>query len=278
MDTLQPFSFDNTPVRGALVQLKQSYQTVMQLQHYPASVASLLGELMVAVALLQSRIKIPSRLSLQLRMKHNIHLLQAEITHTGDIRAIARYKKQTLLEQISELSGHLVLTHEPEQGQRYQGIAEFEQGNIAQALSSYFMHSEQLASEFYLASNEQVVCGMMLQKMPAQTDDDPDAWGRLNHLASTLTAEEMLNLSQSDILLRLFHQEPIRVYAEQEINFACSCSKSRLANALVSIGYQEVSQLLAQQKRIDVNCEFCQQSYVFTDADLQTLFPEQRLH
>ncbi len=278
MDTLQPFSFDYTQVRGALVQLKKSYKKVLDLQQYPTPLAYLLGELMAGAVLLQSRIKQPSRLSLQLRMNGSIRLLQAEITHQGEIRAIARYDKNTLLDEITELQGHLVITHEPEQGQRYQGISEFTQGDIAQALRTYFLQSEQLETEFYLACDRQTASGMMLQKMPAQENQDTDAWARLNHFASTLKAEEMLELSKQDILLRLFHEEALRIYPEQEINFTCPCSKSRLANALIGIGYQEVSQLLAEQGRIDVNCEFCQQAYVFTHEDMQALFPEQSLH
>lgn len=278
MDTLQSFSFDGTPVRGELVQLKQSYQTVLDLQHYPSEVASLLGKLMAASALLSSRLKVPGRLSLQLRMKGVISLIQSEVTNKGEIRAIARYDKKAVLDKLDELQGHLVITLEPDNGQRYQGISEFKQGDVALALKEYFIHSEQLDSEFHLEADGQIAAGLMLQKMPAQKEDDPDAWNRLNHLANTLKQEELLNLPKQDILVRLFHEEPIRVYPEKELQFICSCSKARLSKALSSVGYDEINALLKERERIEVNCEFCQQRYLFYAQDMHEIFPESSLH
>lgn len=277
MDTLLSFSFDKTCVRGELVQLKQSYQTVLDLQSCPNEVAILLGKLMAASALLSSRLKVPGRLSLQLRMKGVISLVQSEVTNKGEMRAIARYDKKAVLDNLDELNGHLVITLEPDHGQRYQGISEFKQGDVALALKEYFIHSEQLDSEFYLESDGQIAAGFMLQKMPTQDDDDPDAWNRLNHLANTLKQEELLNLPKQDVLVRLFHEEPIRVYPEKNLKFTCTCSKARLSKALSSVGYDEINQLLKERERLEVNCEFCQQQYLFGPQDINDIFPEKNI-
>lgn len=278
MDTRQSFSFDQTNVRGELAQLRQSYKSVMDLQNHPQEIAVLLGQLMAASVLLSGRLKIPGRLSLQLRMNGVISLIQSEVNNKGEIRAIARYDKNCLMESKDELNGHLVITLEPDEGQRYQGISEFIQGDVALALKQYFLNSEQLESEFHLECDGINASGLMLQKMPLHEGDDLDAWDRLNHLAKTLKKEELLELPSHEILTRLFHEELIRVYPEDSIKFACSCSKSRLAKALSAVGYDEVNAILKERGRIDVNCEFCQQAYLFHPDDIPEIFPEKQLH
>ena len=280
-DQLQRFSFDQTSIRGELVHLNATLQEVIRRHKYPQPIASALGELMAATALLSASLKFPGRLTLQLRFNGPVSLLQAETDEKGQMRAIARYQEGAETDTLTIEDGQMVLTMEPENGQRYQGITAIEQGNISSALEDYFAQSEQLESRFWLQSNGQVAAGFMLQKMPASKtiseEEDSDAWDRLGHLASTIKPEELLFLANEDLLHRLYHEEAVRVYPPSAMSFWCNCSKDRIGNALHQLGYDELQSILLEQGAIRINCEFCQQAYTFDSTQVDELFPERTL-
>ncbi len=278
-DLLHQFSFDGTDVRGELAQLELSLQDATRHHHYPMLISQALGELLAATALLSANLKFPGRLTLQVRLGGSIRLLQAETNEKGELRAIARFDEQQEEAQLSFVDGQMVITVEPESGQRYQGITAIAGGNVAQALEEYFLQSEQLPTRFWLAANDGKATGFMLQKVPAPagTEVDEDAWDRLNFLAATVKQEELLELPAQTLLQRLFHEENTRVYPASPLRFHCTCSKERLGSALRQVGYSELDNMLAEMGRIDIHCEFCQQPYLFERSDIEALFPERHL-
>lgn len=276
-DSLQRFSFDNTNIRGELAHVNASYREVLKRHQYPTLIAKAVGELMSATALLSANLKFTGRLTLQIRLPGNISLLQAETSDKGQLRAIARYEEGTEESELSFADGQMIITIEPEVGQRYQGITLIKGGNVAGALEDYFEQSEQLGSRFWLACDGQNAAGFMLQQMPSEEGDDPDAWDRLSHLASTIKDEELINLNNKVLLHRLYHEEQVRTYPASELSFFCTCSKDRIGNALHQLGKDELLQIIEEQGKISINCDFCKQAYSFDKEQVNELFPEQNL-
>lgn len=280
-DILQRFTFDHTHVRGELVGLRQTLTDIYKRQSYPEPVNNLLGELLVAAALLSATVKIEGLLSLQIQTDGPVRLLQAESTHDGKLRGIARMDETVDLTEGELLGekGQLIITIEPNQGRRYQGIVALEQGSIAKSLEGYFQQSEQLDTHLWIHCENGVAGGLFLQELPElgeiqeSIEADEDAWNRLNQLAQTLRSDELLHLSNNDILYRLYHEEKVRLYEEQPLGFSCSCSKERLSVALTQIGYSECQDIIDEQQKIRADCQFCGQHYSFTQSDVNGLFP-----
>ena len=278
-DQLQRFSFDDVAIRGEVAHLNQAYQDVLSRHQYPQPIAVAVGKLMAATAMLSANLKFKGRLTLQIRLPGNISLIQAETDEQGQLRAIARYDENQPSEELSFEDGQMVITIEPDQGQRYQGITMIEGGDVAAALEEYFVQSEQLASRFWLMCDGQQAAGFMLQQLPSKrTDDDIDAWDRVSHLAATIKQQELLELANEELLHRLYHEENVRVYPASALSFHCTCSRDRLANALHQVGKTAISEMIEESGHIDVNCEFCQQHYRFDETDMSELFPENNLH
>lgn len=279
-DKLLRFSFDQTDVRGEITHLTQAYQEVIRRHQYPSLIAHALGELMAATALLSATLKFAGRITLQIRLMGNISLLQAETNENGQLRAIARYDQGTESHQLNFADGQLIITLEPDNGQRYQGITAIKGGNIAAALEEYFAQSEQLPSRFWLFADDSRAAGLMIQKTPTAADviSDEDAWDRIHHLAATIKREELLDLTMETVLQRLFHEEETRVFPSSELSFFCNCSKMRIGSAIRQLGYDELDEMLQDLGKIQINCEFCQQHYSFDREDVNALFPERNIH
>ncbi|QGW21134.1 Hsp33 family molecular chaperone HslO [Stutzerimonas degradans] len=280
-DQTQRFLFDNNDVRGETATLAESYQHVLAKHAYPEPVAQLLGELLAAAALLVGTLKFDGLLSLQARSEGPVPLLMVECSSDREVRGIARYHAEqiapdaTLRELMPE--GMLAITVDPAKGQRYQGIVGLEGVDLAACLSEYFAASEQLPTRFWLAADSRRACGLLLQQLPADRIHDPEereaSWQHLRTLADTLSAEELLGLDTETVLHRLYHEEPLRLFEAQPIRFRCSCSRERSANALASLGQHDAEQLLQEQGgTITVDCQFCNERYVFDAADIGQLF------
>jgi molecular chaperone Hsp33 len=118
----------------------------------------------------------------------------------------------------------------------------------------------------------------MLQQLPSNAENDADAWDRLSHLASTLKREELLTLDNPTLLHRLYHEEEVRLYDLEPLRFACTCSKERIGNAIQQVGFEELMDVIAEQGKVSVDCQFCLQHYSFNKEQVGNLFPEKKLH
>lgn len=278
MDQLQRFLFDELPVRGEHVVLEQSYQAVLDNHHYPPAVAALLGEFMAAVALLADSLKFEGLLTLQARSEGEVPLIMAECNEKLELRAIAREADQALGESFQTLvgnKGQLAITVQPSNGERYQGIVALEGNCLARCLEAYFAQSEQLRSHFILHTNKQRAAGILLQELPNTMDAEEleQRWQHLAYLLASTQDLELLNLSAEDMLYRLYHEEQVRLFPAREARFCCSCSHERLANALRSVGREELQQMLEEEGgNIELNCEFCNAIYPFSAADINGIF------
>ena len=278
LDSMQRFTFDNTDVRGELVGLQKSLRDVLSKHDYPEVLKIELGKLMAASTLMSATLKYEGRLCLQVRLPGDVSLIQAETTDTGEIRAIARYDESKSIEEIELIGGQLVITLEPAVGKPYQGVVPLDSNKLNESLEFYFSQSEQLGSRFWLECDGTIASGFMLQQLPASEQSDADAWDRLSHLASTLKPEELLTLDNQTLLHRLYHEEDVRIYDQEPLRFACTCSKERIGNAIHQVGFEDLMGVIAEQGKVSVDCQFCLQHYSFNKEQIANLFPEKKLH
>lgn len=280
-DHTQRFLFDDSDVRGELVGLGESYQHVLAKHTYPQPVAQLLGELLAAAALLVGTLKFDGLLVLQARSAGAVPLLMVECSSAGELRGIARYHAEQIGADagLPELmpEGVLAMTVDPKAGQRYQGIVSLDGATLADSLAGYFANSEQLPTRFWLCADGRRARGLLLQQLPADRLKEPEAraasWQHVVTLADTLKTEELLGLDNQTLLHRLYHQEPLRLFEPRALQFRCSCSRERSANALVSLGQADAELLLSEHAgNVVIDCQFCNQRYAFDAADVAQLF------
>jgi molecular chaperone Hsp33 len=271
-DSLQRFMFEHAAVRGEIVHLDTTWQAVLERREYPPVLRGMLGELMAAAALLAASLKFTGSIILQMQGEGAVKLLVVECQSDLTMRAMAHWEGEVVGESLAELlgNGRFVITIDPRNGKKtYQGIVDLAGQSVADALEDYMSRSEQLDTRLWLAADEHQAAGMLLQKMPERHEEDADAWQRAVHFASTLTRKELLGLPSRQIIHRLYHEEDIRLFDPQAVNFHCPCSRERVAGML---GHEEVQAVLQEQDAIEVDCEFCNKHYVFDKVDVEQAF------
>ena len=278
-DLGQRFIFNGHPVRGQVACLKDTLRDVFGEHQYPPRVAEQLGEALAAVALLGDTLKFEGSLILQIKGDGPLSTLMVERDDKGRLRGIARHDDQdpALVRGIGLKSlygnAHLAISLFPKDGERYQGIVAMEGANLAEVIDGYFAQSEQLPTRLWLTADGQQACGMLLQQLPPNADEDLQEgyWDHLVALTETIKADEMKTLEAQEILHRLYHEETIRLFDGHELSFHCSCSRERSARALISLGKDDLLALMEEQDTIAVDCQFCGKIYHYDQTDMSWL-------
>lgn len=274
-DTLHRFIFENMPVRGILVQLNETWKSLQGRKNYPDPIQQYLGEFVAANALLAATLKLEGSLIMQIQGDGPVHLMVMECTSDNHLRGLAKYKDPITSDSLQDLfgDGRLAITIDNQNsGERYQSIVSLEGNSIKLALESHLKQSEQLDTVLFLATDQENACGLLLQKLPGEFDADQDDWNRVTQLAATIKNEELFSLSAEQILHRLFNEDDIRLLDSEDYRFKCTCSRERVANMLITLGQDEVKDILREQGSIDIDCEFCNEHYSFDEVDSKELF------
>jgi len=311
LSELHKFLFDGLPVRGMIVRLTDAWVEILARRAtngstgpYAAPVAELLGEMVAAGALMQSNIKFNGALVLQIFGDGPVKVAVVEVQPDLSLRATAKVVGEVAADaRLTDLvnvnnEGRCAITLDPKDkhpGQQpYQGVVPLygdkheKLGKLSQVLDHYMLQSEQLDTTLILAADDKVAAGLMIQRLPAtgeanlsgtaaaQANEDQigvnEDYNRIAILAGSLTREELLTLDVETILHRLFWEEPLLRFEPQTPKFACSCSRTRVANMIRSLGVEEVESILRERDDVEVACDFCGQQYNFDAVDAAQIF------
>jgi molecular chaperone Hsp33 len=294
-DILQKFIFDNAAVRGELVEISDAWREIQARHAYPKAVSALLGEMVAAATLLSANLKFNGAIVMQVFGDGPVNLLVVECDANLRVRATAKLRENaevadnaTMTELLNvERKGRFVITLDPLDkvpGQQpYQGVVPLDGEDIATVIENYMLRSEQMDTKLWLAADENVARGLLLQKLPrtvtnegqvkqATEEEDLETWNRAVMLGETIKPEELLATDVETMLKRLFWEETLRVYEPAHPQFFCSCTREKVGNMLKMLGRAEVESALADLGQLGINCDFCGKHYDFDKVDCAQLF------
>jgi molecular chaperone Hsp33 len=174
-------------------------------------------------------------------------------------------------------AGFLTVVKDIGNNQKYPGTIQLYTSEIGEDLAYYLSQSEQTPSAIALAIHLQkdgtigASGGFLIQSLPPADET------LLTHLEQEIAA--MPPLSQlllegkepAQILSQLFNKVPHKKIGTRKLFYACSCNQAKMEGALFSLGKEDIRQLLEKEDGAEVRCEFCRQSYRFSQDELAKL-------
>ena len=159
----------------------------------------------------------------------------------------------------------------------YVGQTQLQTGEIAEDLTYYFAASEQVPSAVGLGvlmnkdNTVRQAGGFIIQLMPfAEEGVIARLEENLAKVASVTALLEEGNSPAGMLQILLNGMDP-EITDTSEVFFRCNCSKERIERVLISLGKEELSDMIQEGEPIEVNCQFCNKSYSFTVDELKTL-------
>ena len=265
----------------ALVERARNIHTLL-----PVATAAL-GRTLMAASMMGDALKIDgSSVTLQIKGGGPLGTVLAVSDDSGNVRGYVQNPHVELMEKapgkldvgraVGE-AGSLTVIKDLGMREPYVGTIGLLSGEIADDVAAYFVESEQIPTACalgVLVGTDQSVTaagGYLIQLLPGAGEDviskieaGVARVGSVSHaLEGGLDGEGLLRAVLSDFELEILETHPVE--------YRCYCSRERVSRALVSMGRQELSDLIQEQGRAELTCQFCDQVYRYTREELEEL-------
>lgn len=174
--------------------------------------------------------------------------------------------------------GYLSVIRDLGMKEPYIGQVPLVTGEIAEDLTYYFAKSEQIPTCMALGvlvdtdNSALAAGGFMIQLMPGASEETAE---RIEQIASELppvTAMITDGMSAEDMLFRVTEGFSMLMDNNKITpEYKCTCSRERMERALISIGKQELRDMIDEQGEAELTCRFCDNKYTFTKEELEQL-------
>lgn len=160
----------------------------------------------------------------------------------------------------------------------YIGRAPLVSGEIAEDLAQYYLDSEQQPSIISLGVlinkdlSVKSAGGFIAQTMPDITEEEivllEGAISKMKPISTILKDYK----SHKEMLEALFPNINIKILETYETALKCDCSKEKLESALITLGPDDIKEMMDKDKGAELHCHFCNTYYKFDYDELKKIY------
>ncbi len=173
-------------------------------------------------------------------------------------------------------NGEIIVIKDLHMREPFSSTCELRSGEIADDFTYYFAASEQIPSSVALGvlfdkdAKVKAAGGFLLQIMPGCSDDDIKKLE--DKLSKIRPISEMIdqNMTPEEIIKEITDGD-YQLLETKPLSYECNCSKEKFARGIISLGKNEIEDILKTNESIEVNCNFCQKKYTFDKKDLEDM-------
>ena len=283
---VRAISRDGT-VKATAVSTRNLTERARQIHHTLPVATAALGRTLAAASILGNALKDSgSSLTLQVRGGGPLGTVLAVSDNQGNVRGTVdnpfldlplRADGKLDVGTAVGCDGMLTVIRDLRMKEPYVGSVGLVGGEIAEDLAAYFVESEQIPSACglgVLVDRDQSVLaagGYLIQLLPdageeviAKVEGSLMAAGTVTELLRKCDGpEKLLRLALSDFELEILETTPVE--------YRCYCSRERMERALISLGPDDLREILEEQGGAELTCRFCDQVQKFSREDLEQM-------
>ncbi len=165
----------------------------------------------------------------------------------------------------------------------YVGRVPLVSGEIAEDITSYYATSEQIPTVCALGvlvdkEDERVLLagGLLIQLLPGADDSTIDKLEKNISELEPLTTMFAKGMSILDICKTALKGFDVEVLDEEEVNYVCGCSRKKIESYFTGLPEDELRECLTDNGTAEVNCQFCNKNYIFTEADIEKIIKNKK--
>ena len=159
----------------------------------------------------------------------------------------------------------------------YIGISPLTSGEIAEDFANYFQISEQkqTAVELGVLVDKDGVRssgGYIITPMPDATEEEISKVEQSIFQAGAISKMLDNNLSLKEIAQKVTGDENVQVIDSSiEPVYECECNKERFADGLMTLGKEQLTELIEEDEKAQIQCQFCNKKYNFNKEELEEI-------
>lgn len=159
----------------------------------------------------------------------------------------------------------------------YIGISPLTSGEIAEDFANYFETSEQKQTAVALGvlvdkNGVRASGGYIISPMPDATDEEISKIEKAIFEAGAMSKMLDQNLTLKEIAQKITGDKDVKVIdASIEPQYNCGCSKEKFAGSLVTLGEEQLKEIIEQDEKAEIKCQFCNKIYQFNKEELEEI-------
>lgn len=176
--------------------------------------------------------------------------------------------------------GMLTVIRDLQMKEPYVGSIPLVSGEIGDDVTAYFAQSEQIPTACALGvlvdtdCSVKVAGGYLIQLLPGAPEETIDKVEAGIKRAGAVTAMLEAGLTPEEILGQVCGDLGVVFMETTPVEYKCYCSRERVEAALISLGAKELTEIMEEGKDFPVECQFCDEQYLFTPEDIGNLRKE----
>ena len=247
---------------------------------YPVAIAGL-GRTMTAALLLAFNLKTDESMTIRIAGNGPLGEIVADSHASGVVRGYVKNPHVDLPLRDGKLDvgravghGQISVTRFTGLKQPFTGSSELVSGEIAEDVTNYLYVSEQTPSSVALGVLVQpdltvgAAGGFIIQALP---NADDEVLSQIEKNIGSLPPVSQLIIEGKDaagIIKMIFAELPVTLYEKIPVQFKCPCSHERIQDMLVSLGVEEIDDIITTDGQAEICCHFCGDKYQFDKSDL----------
>lgn len=159
----------------------------------------------------------------------------------------------------------------------YSGSSPLVNGEIAEDLTAFLAISEQQPSAVALGVLVDRDCfvraagGFIVQLMPDAAEESIGLLERNLGEISSISHQIEQGKKPEDIISIVLKGLQPKIYGRTKIDFVCDCSKERIEQVFISLGREELRDMIEKDGEAEVVCHFCNTRHLFTKEELEEI-------
>lgn len=261
-----------------------------EIHHTSPTATAALGRSLMACSMMGNQLKgEDNSLTLQIRGDGPLGGITCVSDSQGNVRGYVVHpqadvaRKQEGKLDVGAAVGEGSLTVIKDLGMRdpYVGSIALVSGEIAEDVTAYFAESDQIPTACALGvlvqggSGEVLTAGgYLIQLLPGAGEDTIDKVERGLQRVGYVTGHLKQGKSALELIRDVLGEFEIEVLETCPVEYRCYCSRERVVRALISMGTQEMKNLIEEQGQAEMTCQFCDRVYRFNQEELEEILKQ----
>lgn len=274
-------------VKAVAVSSREIVERARQVHKTLPTATAALGRLLSAASMMGNMQKVDDgSLTLQIKGGGPLGMLLAVSDAEGNVRGYVENPQISLLEKYRGkldvgaavgTDGMLTVVRDLRMKEPYVGSVELVSGEIAEDITQYFVQSEQIPTACALGvlvdvdQSVRASGGYLLQLLPGAPDETIDRLEAGIRDAGNVTAMLDAGLTPEEILKKVMASFELEILETTPVAYRCTCSRERVAKTLLTLGVEELEEIVRTKETLHIDCQFCDKIYDFTPENVQEI-------